>query len=312
MNTKKMLLKENPKALQFLYNAHGFDFEKPFFIGSIPGRFTYKMVNDYIKANIGDDFVSVILVKPKGYYYHERLHYATMNAGKFSINADRARVRTWAFNVDTFVTVSDFEETRKSRTECVYIIAQKPEYMVTPKAEKPFTPDERYKIIDSVGRCSDGHGKVWINEIKLRRNDGSRNVTAYKPWNSFYPGENHSNVLEDYVDKSGYIVRMRRMELTGRAKKLKAQHDAEELARTDFSKRRNNVAAGIAAVKKFLADAIMAANTKEDLDIVEKKVSALRWIIFDADRAQNGTFANVTRKNRHYDDLERRIKEIID
>lgn len=311
MNTKKMLVKENPKALQFLHNAHGYDFEKPFYIGSIPGRFTYKMVNDCIKANIGNDFVSVILVKPKSRYFHERLHYATMKAGKFSINVDRARVRTWSFNVDTFVTVSDFEETRKSRTECAYIIAQKPEYMVTPKTEKPFVPDERYKVIDSVGRCTDGRGKVWINEIKLRRNDGSRNVTAYKPWDSFYPGENQSNVLEDYVDKSGYIVRMRRMELAGQAKKLRAQHNAEELARTDFSARKASIDAGIAAVKKLLADAIMAANTSEDVRIVERKVSSFEWALYDADKAENGVFSSVAAKNRHYDELERKIREIL-
>lgn len=310
MNTKKMLVKENPKALQFLHNAHGFDFEKPFYIGSIPGRFTYKMVNDCIKANIGDDFVSVVLVKPKSYLY-ERLHYATMKAGKFSISVDRAKVRTWAFNVDTFVSVSDFEETRKSRTECVYIIAQKPEYMVTPKTEKTLRPNERYKVMDSVGRCADGRGKVWINEIKLRRNDGSRNVTSYKPWNSFYPGENQSNVLEDYVDKSGYIVRMRRMELAGQAKKLKAQHNAEELARTDFSARKASVDAGIAAAKKFLADAIMAASTKQEVRSIEGKISSLEWVFYDVDKAENGFFSNVAAKNRHYDELERKIREIL-
>jgi hypothetical protein len=45
---KTMLLNENKNALKFLHHAHGFNFEKDLFIGSFSGRFTFKMVNDYI------------------------------------------------------------------------------------------------------------------------------------------------------------------------------------------------------------------------------------------------------------------------
>lgn len=316
MNYKKMLLKENPKAFQYLHHAHGFNFEKPFFLGSFPGRFTYKMVNDMINANIGDNFTAALLVKPdkKGYSF-TRLHHVTMQHGKFNIES-RRDLYPWSADIDHFFSVGDFERTRKTATERVYIIAQNPDFLVTPKNNIQLESNTRYRIAvndwrNGVTKASDGRGGTFISEIVLQPTDGKRGKATFKPWNSFYPSEKKSNDINDYIDKSGYILRFRRMDLKGRAIALKAQHDAERLEKTDFSERENKARADIAAVKRYLIDLIENAETYENGRHVSSAATQFGYLLHDFENLQNWTFRNVESKNNHFNKMENRVNEIL-
>lgn len=316
MNYKKMLLQENPKALQYLHHAHGFNFEKPFFLGSFSGRFTYKMVANMITANIGPEYTAALLVKPdkKGYAF-TKLHHVTMNRSKFTL-PDRSKCKMWNFDIDEFFGVGDFERTRKTATERVYIVAQKPEYIVTPKNTIPIESNTRYRINaeswrGGITKSGDGRGNTWISEIVLKTTDGKRGNVTFKPWGSFYPNEKRSDDINDYIDKSGYIVRFRRMDLKRRALALKAQHNAERLESTDFSERKKKAVADIAAVKRYLIGLIENAETYDAAAAIDRAAGDFRYLMMDFDRMETATFASVESKNRYFDSMAERAEKIL-
>lgn len=313
---KKMLLKENPKALQYLHHAHGFNFEKPFFLGSIPGRFTYKMISDMIAAYIGPEYIAALLMKPdNSRSYNNRLHHITMNGYKFTF-PERSKTRPWEYGIDDFFGVGDFEEQRKHHTERVYIIAQKPEYLVTPKNDIPIESDTRYRIDTrswrgGITKTTDGRGNTWISEIVLKSTDGKRKNVTFKPWNSFNPAERRSDDINDYIDKSGYILRFRHLELHAAAVDRKRQHNAERLEKTDFSEREKKAAADIAAVKRYLIGLIENAETYDAAAAIDRAAGNFRYLMMDFDRMESAKFASVESKNRYFDSMAERAEKIL-
>lgn len=316
MNYKKMLLSENSKALQYLHRAHGFDFEKPFFLGSFPGRFTYKMIADMIAANIGPEYVAALLVKPDNTSYFTRLHHVTINHGKFNVDTKPGFSGWTQYNMDQFFGVGNFEETRKHKTERVYIIAQKPEYIVTPKNAIQIETNTRYRIDadawrGGITRAGDGRGNHWISEIILKTTDGKRGNVTFRPFDRFYPAERRSDNIADYIDKSGYITRYRRMELHARAVDLKRQRNAERLEKTDFSEREKKAAADVAAVKRYLIGLIENAKTYDAAAAIDRAAGDFRYLMMDFDRMENAKFASVDSKNRYFDSMAERAEKIL-
>lgn len=318
MNTRKTLIQENPKSLQYLHLAHGFDFEKPHVLRSFPGRFTYKMVTDLIRADIGDDFTAAVLVKiqENGYGGRKRLHHASLHGGKFQIEERRTHVSAYAHNIDYFYGVGDFEETRKKKTARVYIIAQKTEYIRFPKAPLQLDGDTRYQIDTEAWRggvthCGDGRGNHYISDIILRATDGSREKVTFQPWGHYNPQEKRSDDIRDYIDRSGYIVRFRRLELLRRARALRIQHDAERLEKADFSAREEKARADLAAVKRHMIRLIEAAETREDGSTFRELASAFYYLLWDMEALKTRTFYSPEGKNGYFDGMAKRAAEIL-
>lgn len=316
MNIRNHLLTENRGALQYLHHAQGFDFEKPHYLGILTGRFTYKTVTDRIRAEIGDDFVAALLVKPSRAHCFNRLHHVTLSGGKFKIEC-RRDISLYRFNVDYFHGVGDFEEVRKNRTETAYIIAQKPEYLLNPKNRIQLDGNTRYRIDTSTWRggvthCGDGRGNSYVSEIVLRPTDGSRENTTYQPWGHYNPQEKRSDNIRDYIDKSGYIVRFRRQDLRRRAKALRIQHDAERLEKADFSAREEKARADVAAVKRHLIHLIEAAETREDASEIREKVYGFYNLMWDMEGLKTRTFGSPEGKNGYFDGMAERAAKILE
>lgn len=308
-NYKNMLLQENPKALQFLHHAHGFDFEKPVFIGGFPGRFTYKMVTDMIAANIGPDYIGAILVKPMKTRCFEKLHHVAIGPYKFNIE-NRKACKWYRYNIDYFFGVGDFEETRKHKTERVYIIAQHPDHIVQPKNNIPIVSDIRYKMI-SFCTAYDGRRNHYISRITLQQPDGGREKVDFEPWATFYGNEKRSDKITDYIDKSGYILRFHRMDLHGRAIALKKQHEKEALEKTDFTERKNDLMQKIAAVKKYLVSAIENAETYAAGAEIDNAAGQFRWLLRDLETLHKNNFSSIASKTKHIENMESRIHNIL-
>lgn len=308
-NYKTMLLEENPKALQFLHHAHGFDFEKPVFIGGFPGRFTHKMVTDMIKANIGPDYIAAILVKPSNAHYWKKLHHVAV--GPYKFNIENSKVAKWYnYNIDYFFGVGDFEETRKHKTERVYIIAQHPDYAVQPKNNIPIVSGIRYKMVD-FRTAYDGRRNHYVNEITLQQPDGGRETVKFEPWHTFYGNEKRSDNINDYIDKSGYILRFRRMDLHGAAIALKKQHEKEALEKADFTERENDLLQKIAAVKKHLVSAIENAETYAAGAKIDRAAGQFRWLLHELETLHENKFTSIASKTRHIESMENRIDKIL-
>ena len=316
MVIRKFLLNENRGALQYLHRAQGFDFEKPHYIGIVSGRFTYKTVTDLIRANIGDDFTAALLIKPSRVYCLNRLHHVTLHGGKFNIEC-RRDLSLYRFDMDYFHGVGDFENVRKNRTDVAYIIAQKPEYLRTPKNTIPLDGDTRYKIAadewqGGITRTGDGRGNHWISGISLRPATGSREKVTFQPWARFDPQEKRSNDIGDYIDKSGYVVRFRREDLRRRAKVLRAQKNVERLKLADFSAREEKARADVAAVKRHLIRLIEAAETREDASEIREKVYGFYNLLWDMDGLKSRTFGSPEGKNGYFDGMAERAAKILE
>lgn len=306
---KKSLLKENKNALQYLHKAHGFDFEKEIFIGSIAGRFTLKTVSDYITENIGAGFVAALLIKPDATNHFKKLHHASIKNGRFEIEKYRG-ISFYKYDIDHFFAVKDFEEVRKHKTERVFIIAQKHEFILTPKLEIKIESETRYKIED-VRKCGDGRGNLWINEIKLTPTTGINESAVLKPYSTFYASETKSKNINDFIDKSGFILRFRRMELKRRALELKTKRDAETLKNTDFSKEIKNIENKIASVKSFFVKKIESVQTSEDARAVDEISRKFRYLFVDLKNLNESNFGSVERKTNHIKNIEKQIEEIL-
>ena len=106
------LLHENPKALQFLHYASGFDFNSPFHVSSGTGRFTFNKVMAKVSSVIKGPVNVALFVKVNNSYL-PRLYYVPVGNSGFKPTESGLR-NTYDYNVDDFNTQRRFEEVRKN------------------------------------------------------------------------------------------------------------------------------------------------------------------------------------------------------
>ena len=315
--TVNALRKENRKALQFLHTAHGFDFEKPFFIKRLEGRFTYNTVTKAISEKLDGNYKAVLLLKPNKDGWQGKLHPINIKLGKFE-RPDKMRGQNYRFDMEEFFTVGDFEETRKNNTKHVYIIAQNNEYKKLP-ADKRINTSERYKIDASdyyhvIRTASDGRGNSWIDKIILKPNDGSHEALEYHPLNSFYYEEREKagTDINNYIDKSGDLIRAKRHDLLTRAKALKAEREKNALLKADFTAEETRIFAKLEETKKQLADAVLKADTIEGARKVYDAALRFRYAISSKDDYKFRDFPSIAKKQTALNFVENEINSIIE
>ena len=313
----KELLTENNKAFQFLHETKGFDFQKEYFITKLDGRFTYNTVKKAIGDNMAGDYTAVVMLKPtKEHYWTGKLFYIDMDqkAGKFEplrIN----NVTYWGFDIDYFFSKGDFEEVRKNKTDHIYVIAQKNEYLKTDKKPNAFDYSQRFRYIPSQWgeTCSDGHGNTWINKITLMLLDGSAKHVEYNT--GAYRSTEKPATVADVIDKSGYLLLERRREWKRRARDVRAKRAKAAAAAADFSEKEKAVKAGIDNAKMHLAEMALNAESDNDVKALDKAAGVFRWVIYyynhymklKADKA----FSCVSAIERSLNDIQTKIIEVM-
>lgn len=114
-NALKELLQCRRKALQFLACCYGYDFQKPFKVTGLLGKFTansiYKMTGSY----------NGILLVCKG----TEVRCVELNTGKFEIEVPRDKYK---YSIDDYYAKYEFEKDRKSGKLGVFIIQQDAKY----------------------------------------------------------------------------------------------------------------------------------------------------------------------------------------
>lgn len=298
---KKSLLKENRKALQFLHMAKGFDFEKPHEIFRGEGRFTYNQLKKEIENRIDGSYVAGVLIRPNERKYSNRtLYYATFSGGKLD-GRRQDGAEYYNYNISYAWGVGDFEEMRKNQTAHYYVVAQSAEHIRTPKRQKWIEYTERFRLDASrsynPGRTKDpATGKTWISSLALIHVGGTGEQVEYRIDRFGY----HSDKLEDILDKSGYIVAKRRLELKRKAARLREKRQAEEAQRADFSHEEKKLYALLEAKKCTLSRAIMRAKVFEDAVAFERGARDFRWALYDLEEYED------RKKERGFRDLEHR------
>lgn len=114
-NALKELLQCRRKALQFLACCYGYDFQKPFTVTGLLGKFTANSIKKIIGSNSG------ILLVCKG----TEVCCVELNTGKFEVEVPRDKYK---YSIDDYYVKYNFEEDRKSGKLGVFIIQQDAKY----------------------------------------------------------------------------------------------------------------------------------------------------------------------------------------
>jgi len=123
-NATKELLSCRKKALNYIHDAYGYDFTKPYKVTGFLGGFTAKSIEKATGSNTG-----ILLVYSKG-----EMRVCVLDRGKFYAKDLR---RIYGYNIDTFYSQGNFETERKSGNTAAYLVQQEKQYIGKPK------PDER-------------------------------------------------------------------------------------------------------------------------------------------------------------------------
>lgn len=308
----KELLTINPRALQFLHSAKGFDFEAPYFFQRVEGRFTYNGIVKAIRERIPGAYIACVLVQAtEKRHFHEKLYFVKMAVGGFDV----ARVATaYRFQIDNFYGVGDFEDCRKHQTKTAFIFAQAVEHS-KPIRGKTLDMSERYKVDYSdrwsVRKCGDGRGNEWVSEINLTARDGSKHIHVYSPVDRWVRmGVARPVTAADVIDKSGYIVWQRRQDLKRKAARLRADRAREAANNADFTKEEKEIEAGIKAAREAITKRALHIETEVDAGTVERMACALRNAMYRYEHYKTANYASIearktdiTRINEHIDDV---------
>lgn len=114
-NALKELLQCRRKALQFLACCYGYDFQKPFKVTGLLGKFTANSIQKMTGSYDG------ILLVCKG----TEVRCVELNRGKFGVEVPRDKYK---YSIAEYYTKGDFEEDRKSGKLGVFIIQQDKKY----------------------------------------------------------------------------------------------------------------------------------------------------------------------------------------
>lgn len=114
-NALKELLQCRRKALQFLACCYGYDFQKPFTVTGLLGKFTANSIKKITGSNSG------ILLVCKG----TEVRCVELNTGKFEVEVPRDKYK---YLIDDYYTKYNFEKDRKSGKLGVFIIQQDAKY----------------------------------------------------------------------------------------------------------------------------------------------------------------------------------------
>lgn len=284
---RKMLLSENKKALRFLHDAEGFDFEKDHILISVPGKFTFntvqKAVCQHIPAGeLSTDYRVALLAKPtKDYIFASKLYYIRARGGRFDADSVTG-ANYWEYSVDYHFSVGGFEDFRKNYTKQVFIVAQRKDLMQQLKTPKALDLSARYlhKSGKADRLAGDGKGHHWIEGITITHTDGSAAVTEYKPYSSVHTRyADRTDDLRAIIDKSGYLVFNRRADLKRRADALRAERKKAEADAADFTEENARICKVICECKLLVSDRVLHAETPEDIRKADRAMSDLYLLV---------------------------------
>jgi len=114
-DARRELLETNKKALRYIAECYGYDFQKPFTVSAVMGKWTARSIEK--ATGITNGFLLAC--------YGKNLKAVELDRGRFRANGIK---RGYNYNMDTFFCQGSFEDARKSGTAAAFIISQAAEY----------------------------------------------------------------------------------------------------------------------------------------------------------------------------------------
>lgn len=297
-----------------LNKVFGYDFEKPFTTAKINGSFTVNKIWKELesKHTANDSVVVALMVCDDACTW--RKHTITRILSD-NINIDfrlhSTNTKVW----DVFFAKGDFHDRRKIAKK-VYIIAQKKDLMNDPKKETYYDMRERFVNTGKITRWarSVGNSESYISQIKLIDPQHNNKCFDYSP---SYRSNKPYRETSEIIDKSGYIICNKRLELTHRAEELRKARAAAGFKATDNTAILNGLKGRIDSLQSAICEALKNATTSEDISKIYKILSS--WdgfggILEKYERITKGekekTFESISAFNKALTSINNRIDEV--
>ncbi len=308
-NIIKKLLKEEPNAARMLHNAFYIDFEKNFNIYYLKGNYTINKIYNTIEPDVKTE--TIILLTRNKNNYDKDFHLVTVKNGVVNIDHkiySYTRNIKKHVNIDYFFRKSDFEKMRKAPETETYIITQRNE-LKTPAKKNDLDFNARYKNISKYScTMGDGRGNSWIYRLFLKHLENNAPQIEY---NINYYNIKSKNI-NDFIDKSGYLLERRRSELKRKAAVLKAEREKAAYLKTENSEKIKELENIFNETKKRIIFEIEKANNyKIILNIGHLLYFDFCHIEQDIKRFTEKTnskdFASIEKSNEFYNNLKKRL-----
>lgn len=264
------LLNDNKHILQSLHACIGLDYNKPYFIFEISGKFT---INQLLKI-AGPDHtplkeIFVILTRTDSGCYG-RYHVATLGRSG-SLNID---IKHWGYNnhesysIDYFHTKKDFENVRKTAAHTI-VICQNRDFLSIPERTN-IDYSHRFKLISTTKACTYYGGDTYISRLELKENNADFSIDTSRLCKTL-----NSDLL---IDKSGYLVGYNRESLRRRAAAMRTEKIYNEYKSIDNTARLKALKNDILAAKNNIVTILINATTAADLETINKKLGYFNGI----------------------------------
>lgn len=292
---KNELLAMNPKALQFLHHAKGFDFCKPYEIHRIDGRFTFNQV----KKLIPEGHAAALLVcwddSTLRYVRTDELIYVTLTESGFDADKhdfvnywDYRQTRGTHASIDYEIGKSTFEERRKKAAKHCYVVHQLRDYMRIPAKSVPIDDNARYTF------------RVSYNDLYIHRKGYNEKEYHYNSNRGYRP---QRLLPADCIDKSGYLLDRRRAEWFRRAAALKAQRQKAAADVADYTELYNELCADLKRHREDLALCITAAEGYHNMSQYARRCydlgHAQDWLDSYVEKVKNKAFRSPAAMLQH-------------
>lgn len=269
---RDLLADGRKNALRVLRAAYGFDFEKPFSVEYIAGRYTVPAVEKRAAAaGLGADVFAVLLTRDgdkaaRGYYCEKYNIVKLCGYGRIDIDMPRRGLSLCDNGLNDFYRKADFEEIRKSFSAQTFMIVQ---------ARADMHAQEQ-KPIDRAGRffwtADNWYTRIFEYDTRRKAQEvrrGAADVSAL-------------------IDASGYLLQDRRNDLRCRAAALRAERAKNAFLAVDYSGHVSRLRSMLDARRAACVAALAACNTSEEYEKAGKMIdsysSGLRWIAYSVEQ----------------------------
>ena len=306
----KTLYKLNPKSLKAIHDTFRIDFNKPLEAVTISGNTTIKQ----ILKKVNNDSLIIVLTKVPG-YYGDRYRAAVIDKyEKVKVGNDKYSHYNfiWQSGIDSYYGVGVFREAIKDAAGKTIVIAQESQYLCEIKKHS-IDFSNRYVLIppkyesEYYTYMSQGQGR-YISNINLKDINSTGKRIEYK---TEYYNMKTENIL-DIIDKSGYIVENKRIDLKRRSRLLKEQREKAAYTSTNNTERIAALGNILTSKKDLLAAELKAATTYEQVKTIEKKLDTWKGLSHAYSLYEDIKRNDEAKSFKSIDSFEYYYKELVD
>lgn len=297
------LLERDNTILKSLHDAFDFDFNAKFDVVKFSGRFTHKSILKTLNIKKCDN-LNIVLVITDLKYQESNNYIVKMNDNNFVLSFPR---KIYYGRVSWFWGVGQFEEVRKREDKTVYIVYQEKELSKKASYKKPdYT--QRFCLVSSIG-CSEGRGRHGISQFDVKdmqHNGRQINIKTREA--------SASTDINYFIDKSGYLVEEKKLELKRRAKVLKVERAKAFVDTINFNKEVADIETELENINSHICFMMQNVNNCDSIKKVHDIITKLRWFYISFDRFRkankNKTFSNIENAKYNLNEIIEKLNDI--